>query len=54
MKAKPSDKPRKPKAPPADEKPEPKLKPVGPRIGEGRDNLSRRAEWFQRRAGQDQ
>lgn len=37
----------------ADEEDElsPKIKPVERKIGEGRDNLRRREEWFQRRTG---
>lgn len=29
----------------------PVIKPVDKKIGEGRDNLRRREEWFQRRSG---
>ena len=33
------------------EEPRRRIKPVTDKIGEGRDNLSRRREWFQRRTG---
>jgi len=31
--------------------PPPRITPVEERIGEGRDNLRQRGEWFQRRSG---
>jgi hypothetical protein len=34
-----------------DEELSPEIKPVERKIGEGRDNLRRREEWFQRRTG---
>jgi len=38
-------------SPPADETPDHSIKPFGEKIGEDRDNLRRREEWFQRRSG---
>jgi hypothetical protein len=40
--------------PPAKPDSEVKLKPVSKRIGEERDNLRRRRDWFKRRTGSDQ
>ena len=45
---------RAPKRPAADERePEAKVRPLPKRIGEGRDNLRKRHEWFKRRTGSD-
>ncbi|HKQ04707.1 MAG TPA: hypothetical protein VJ464_06215 [Blastocatellia bacterium] len=38
-------------SPPDDETPAHSIKPFGEKIGEDRDNLRRREEWFQRRSG---
>jgi hypothetical protein len=38
-------------SPPADDTPARSIKPFGEKIGEDRDNLRRREEWFQRRSG---
>ena len=34
-----------------EDEPNPDIEPVRRKIGEGRDNLRRREEWFQRRTG---
>ena len=38
-------------SPPDTETPDHSIKPFGEKIGEDRDNLRRREEWFQRRSG---
>jgi hypothetical protein len=35
----------------AEQKPRPKIAPASVKIGEDRDNLRRRGEWFERRSG---